>query len=142
MFAHLDAALACVTEFSVDLVVSTRAQDAEAIRQCLLHRPKHVANLEINEVKYNAQWNGDYHHEAVLVAICMQRNNIRNLALARGHDWLFFLDSDIHLQPTTLRLLLDTQLSCVGAPYMPRWSNHVVVGVVTNGLAPPCSLSL
>lgn len=44
----------------------------------------------------------------------MQRNTIREHAYHNNYDWLFCLDSDIHLNHNTIDLLLRSKRLCVG----------------------------
>ncbi|CAF3956018.1 unnamed protein product [Rotaria sp. Silwood1] len=129
---------------NIDLIVSAREIDNEARAAIQQHCPQRISHVEFLISNYDAHFSDHYHTDAVLEAICNQRNAIRNYALQDAqYDWLFFLDSDILLQPSTLILLLQTQRHCIGAPYMPRWSRHVVVGVSQIGESEiECNLQL
>ncbi len=117
---------------TVDLKVSLRPRDRRARAQIVSHRPRRVARLDFLELDYDAAWDGR-HEETQFESICRQRNALRELALAEAYDWLLFLDSDVELRPDTLHRLLDAGDYVVHAPYRPRWSAHVVVGVAGDG---------
>jgi hypothetical protein len=132
----------CGTLCDIDLIVSAREIDSEARAAIQQHCPARIRHLELLTANYDAHFSNHYHSNAVLEAICDQRNAIRNYTLQQAqYNWLFFLDSDILLQPSTLLLLLQTQRHCIGATYMPRWSRHVVVGInQVNEDATECTL--
>jgi hypothetical protein len=120
----------CEEFYDIDLVVSTREIDRKARAAIEQHCPDKIRRLEFLTANYDACFSNHYHSDAVLEAICSQRNDIRKYALQQErYKWLFFLDSDILLQPSSLLSLIRTKRHCIGAAYMPRWSRHVVVGV-------------
>ncbi len=132
VFQHLDRALERVLETGrrcVDLAVSLRCRDQQAIAACKSYASACINQLHFLETDYDAEFSNNYHCNEVLEAICSQRNTIREFALDHSYRWLFFLDSDILLEPHTLELLLSSGKACVGAVYVPRWSCHTVVGV-------------
>jgi hypothetical protein len=122
----------------VDLIVTTRACDEKCREVLKKERQKQVTvsqetirNMTVELVQYGAQFSVEqqFHTSDVLDAITMQRNHIRQYAITHNYTYLFFLDSDVYLNPNTLHLLLASQRRCIGAAYMPRWSKHVVLGV-------------
>ena len=116
------------TATTVDLALSLRPRDRRARAQAISHRPRRIDRLRFLETDYAAAWAGR-HEETHYETICRQRNALRDLTLADGYDWLLFLDSDVEVRRDTLRRLLDAAGEVVHAPYRPRWSAHVVVGV-------------
>jgi len=147
VFFHLEAALATFklvasqsnpsptnagASPTIDLVVSVRERDRKAQDMCRKYVPATVRSLVFLITEYDARFDTDHqnHSSAGLEAICNQRNRVCRHAAECAADWLFFLDSDVFVQENTLALLWASGRWCVGAPYVPRWSYHAVVGVM------------
>lgn len=114
------------------LVVSLRQQDIEAHAVLSAFQPQHLLGMELLEASYEALWTPAYHTEAVLEAICAQRNAILDYASARGYSALLFLDSDMELEADALEAMEAVPGPAVAMAYQPRWSAHCVVGVSSD----------
>jgi len=137
VFTHLNKAIEHLSiPNSIEVIVSVRPVDTKAIASIAVNRSvlSHIVRVHSLHADYDAEWTEKFHTDVLLDAICKQRQDVVNFARDHDFDWLLFLDSDVLLGLDTLDRLLLAGESFIGAPYMPRWSAHVVVGVTWGSI--------
>jgi len=97
------------------------------------HNEHHLLNVFLTENKNVRVFPGNpedsyvcdetthYWREKVIWKIASYKDNFIKLALDEGYDYLFLIDSDLYVQPQTLKHLITLQKDIVSEVYWTRW---------------------
>ena len=120
---YLETVLKCLSSSvyklegaEVDLYICYRGEDKVVQKKLPYLIPANVRETFTLEVKYDLllKW-GKLRMPPDIVS--QQRNVIREFAIKKEYDWVFYLDMAVCLQPSTLQKLLSTQKEIIGVPY-------------------------
>lgn len=113
-------------KYTCDMMFMTRTSDTKTINLLTKLNHPHIILQQVQHYEINKRHNFEH--------LTKKRQFIINYAKQHNYDYVFFVDSDIMIQPDTVDLLLNATVTCCYCPISLHWSNEKLVGVASNEL--------
>jgi Predicted glycosyltransferases len=118
---HLDT-----SEADVDFIFIDDHNNHTLLSRFALERPNVQIFLGDTEDDYHKDELTHFWHENIIWKVARYKDRFITIALDEGYDYLFLVDSDLYLDPNTLRHLLSLKKDIVSEVYWTRWKPELI----------------